>query len=62
MAASFLQETFPHTQHHTFPFLKLTCHSSPLSIQFFPMDFSVSLGFLVHIDRSPAENSNIVLT
>lgn len=43
-------------------FCKLTCHSSLLSTQFFPMDFSVSLGFQVHIDRSPAENSNIVLT
>lgn len=43
-------------------FFKLTCHSSLLSIQFFPMDFSVSLGFLVHIDRSPAENRNTVLT
>lgn len=47
---------------HSVSHLKLTCHSSLLSIQFFPMDFSVSLGFLVHIDRSPAENSNIVLT
>lgn len=55
------KKPFRHSVSHL-SFFKLTCHSSLLSIQFFPMDFSVSLSFLVHIDRSPAENSNTVLT